>query len=153
MVMDLSLFYLRSYLKSLKLISLSILVVLWLKYPKNRDTASGYLSEVANLLNRGSLYNSCSRSSLSILMKLPFLQRAIQAAEPGRPVPRSNPGSGGLQRWCALPHFLVESGLYIDRATRGIWSPRIFLRSRYRDRCTRCEGHSPWYLYSSPGYR
>jgi len=55
MVMDLSLLYLRSYLKRIKLISLSIWVVLWLKYPKNRDTASGSLSEMVNSLNRGSL--------------------------------------------------------------------------------------------------
>jgi hypothetical protein len=44
---------------------------LYLKYPKNRDTVSGSLIEMANSLNRGSLCSSFSRSSLSIQMKLP----------------------------------------------------------------------------------
>jgi hypothetical protein len=53
MVMDLSLLFLRSFLKSLKLISLSIWVVLLLKYPKKPGYRFRFFDRNGKLIEQG----------------------------------------------------------------------------------------------------
>ncbi len=53
-VMDVNLLLVSSFLKTLKLMSLNIWVVLKLKFSRNRDTVSGSFTEISNSLTRGS---------------------------------------------------------------------------------------------------
>ena len=69
--MDVNLLLVSSFLKTLKLMSLNIWVVLKLKFPRNRDTVSGSFTEISNSLTRGSFWSSFRRSNLSMPMKWP----------------------------------------------------------------------------------